>query len=808
MRVLRSLFPLTSAGFGLAGFGLAALLSLGPAPARCADVAADLPVIEHVGPIAADILSIELQAGRLEPTRQVPYVSQSGDEIRQQANKNTGEPRSVTVIRDGVSIGYLVGRDRKLLSIPAKIVGQPLDEKSADRPESYVISSPDDGRYSQGLPPSAVWRKTKSDNWAGSGHASRHYLYLKLPHALQPGKRYSLGVRLNIASPVIEYLYGPNQDRSEAVHVTQIGFRPDDPGKSAFLSIWLGTGGPYAYPSGLRFHLREESSGKPVYTGPVVAAWKAAEPEQYGRKINFEKTDVYRMDFGDFRRPGKYRVCVEGVGCSHSFDIARDAWLKAFQLSMKGHYHHRNGIELGPPYTAFIRPRGFHPDDGVKVYQSTCPLMYSGNGLNILGTERNNFDCLVLGRTDQVVANAWGGYMDAGDWDRRIWHLDATRLHLELVDLFPAYFNEVPLNIPKSKNGLPDLIDEALFNLDCYRRLQTPQGGIRGGIESSEHPTNSEASWQESQMVLTYAPGIWETYIYAGVAARAGHALRLLGRREAETYRESALRAMRWAESEYATWKAGPDFAKATDRGKMSIEEERNLAAVEMYRLTGEKTWHDLFVATTDLNTPQPRSSVRRVDAAFVYARLQNRQADPALKSKAGQLVSGAADEALRFAQGNAFRIAKINAAPRPYGGFYTVPADRSVVRAHALTGKPVYLEALLRSAQFSAGANPMNMTMTTGLGHDYPRNPLHLDTRSTGQPAPSGITVYGPLDLGASNQSVLARLQKESTPPALEWPVTESYFDIWTWVPVNEYTIHETLGQTAYVWGYLAARK
>jgi endoglucanase len=398
--------------------------------------------------------------------------------------------------------------------------------------------------------------------------------------------------------------------------------------------------------------------------------------------------------------------------------------------------------------------------------------------------------------------------MDAGDWDRRIWHLDATRLHLELMDLSTAYLRKVSLNIPESGNELPDVIDEALFNLDVYRRLQTPEGGIRGGIESSEHPTNSEASWQESQMVLTYAPGIWESYIYAGVAARAAHALRLVGRREADTYRESALRAMKWAEAEYAGWKVGPDFAKATERGKISIEEERNLAAVELYRLTGDKTWHDLFVATTDLNAAEPRATARRVDAAFVYARLAQRLADSALAGKAEQLVVRTADDALRFAEGNVFRIAKVNAMPRPYGGFYTVPADRSVARAHFLTGKPAYLEALIRSAQFSAGANPMNMTMTTGLGHDYPRNPLHADTRNTGQPAPSGITVYGPLDMGSSNQSVTERLQKESTPPALEWPVTETYFDLWTWVPVNEYTIHETLGPTSYIWGYLAARK
>jgi endoglucanase len=35
------------------------------------------------------------------------------------------------------------------------------------------------------------------------------------------------------------------------------------------------------------------------------------------------------------------------------------------------------------------------------------------------------------------VPNAWGGYFDAGDWNRRIQHLDATNLLFELAEMFP-----------------------------------------------------------------------------------------------------------------------------------------------------------------------------------------------------------------------------------------------------------------------------------------------------------------------------------------------------------------------------------
>ncbi len=151
--------------------------------------------------------------------------------------------------------------------------------------------------------------------------------------------------------------------------------------------------------------------------------------------------------------------------------------------------------------------------------------METRNGLNLLG-ESSNFEALNKNVTPVTVDNAWGGYFDAADWDRRIQHLASSRSHLELLELFPAYFTQLNLNIPESGDAIPDMLDEALFNIDCYRRLQTPAGGIRGGIEAAEHPVKGETSWLESLQVMAYAPGPWSSYFYANVAARAAYLLR------------------------------------------------------------------------------------------------------------------------------------------------------------------------------------------------------------------------------------------------------------------------------------------
>jgi len=137
-----------------------------------------------------------------------------------------------------------------------------------------------------------------------------------------------------------------------------------------------------------------------------------------------------------------------------------------------------------------------------------------------------------------------------------------------------------------------------------------------------------------------------------------------------------------------------------------------------------------------------------------------------------------------------------------------------SLVRADALTGEAKYLAALCRAAQFGAGANPLNITLTTGVGHDWPRHPLHIDSRVTNQPPPAGITVYGPLDPVPHGPDrpldwATRKMQEAHAihPEARAWPALESYWDIFMHPASAEYTVFQTIGPNAYLWGYLAAR-
>ena len=754
------------------------------------------PRVTHVCTVEPEVIALTIRAGRVEYGRPVAYAKQPGDKVDRKGHQRW-------VWREGKFLGSLVGRDENILHTPDRLVGKPIDAAALDDPKAYDV------KHDAKLPPwkpAAVYRKTKPTDLARTGHwryksPTVTVVYLKMPVAL-PGKKISVtNARAPWLKATFTMRYNGRKVRSEAVHVSHLGFRPDDPAKVAFLSCWMGTGGALEYPAGLDFEVVDVKTGKPEFKGKTKLAKAAADRTEDAYKKNHNGTDVYGMDFSGLRRAGEYVIAVDGVGCSYPFKIDKDAWREAFATSARGLYHQRSGIALGPPHTDFRRPKCFRPGPSFKVLHTMAALMDTGNGLN---RKDSNFGRIVKGKTAQVVANAWGGYMDAGDWDRRIQHLECSRLLLELAEIFPDYFKALDLNIPESRDGLPDVVSEALFNLDCYRRMQTPDGGIRGGIESSEHPRQGEGSWQESLDVYAYAPGAWSSYEYAGTAARAAYVLEKLKSPRAAVYRASALRAMEWAEREWPKL----DLTKYPH----ALKDSRNLAAAEMFRMTGERRWHDLFIETTVFATKGTLLYVwkkhEQSHSAWVYLRTKRPGMREDIRANCREALITRADDRVKWCFKTGFRWTKNPWRPIGWGAL-TVPDAVDLCRAHALTGDAKYLRAAVLACQTGAGANPANMCYTTGLGHESPLHPLHIDSRITHQPPPPGITVYGPIDTAKTKDEWGQKLANQTLhPKGDQWPTAEAFWDIFWFPGMCEFTVMQTIGPNAYVWGYLAARE
>ncbi|MGC1218317.1 MAG: hypothetical protein WA883_12660 [Phormidesmis sp.] len=93
---------------------------------------------------------------------------------------------------------------------------------------------------------------------------------------------------------------------------------------------------------------------------------------------------------------------------------------------------------------------------------------------------------------------------------------------------------------------------------------------------------------------MAYAPDVWSSYVvYAGVAARVACTLSAYDSQLATVYQKSALQAMAYTEANYVA----NDYT--TGEKLHNVGDQRNLAALELYRLTRDSQWHDLFLPTT-----------------------------------------------------------------------------------------------------------------------------------------------------------------------------------------------------------------
>lgn len=757
-------------------------------------VQTDGPKVVFAGLVDRDVLALSIQDGRIIRGSQQPYSPKPGDSIQK-----WGEYQR-WVVRDGKIVGGLVGSEGKILAPFDSIVEPAMDAALLKSKDSFQVAV--SGRKVEVVQAGFSTRPTGLAKVGGFEFRAplEHTVYLKLARPLEAGETASIGLPGNL--PPQSVAMSARSARGKAVQVNHFGFRPNDPLKLGFLSAWLGSLGPHDFKGPRPFWVVEESTGNAVLRGNtrLRRAVTAVDEDNYNR--NYSGADVYEADFSRLNKPGSYRLCVEGAGCSMPFAVAQDPYAEPFRAIAKGFLIQRSGIPLGPPLTPFRRPRTMNQADGFKVLASTTSLLQSANGLNMAG-DKDNFASLVKGKTEQVVADAWGGYMDAGDWDRRVQHLDATRMQLDLVELFPSDKRWNKLGIPESSNSIPDLVDEAAWGLEVYRRMQLPEGAIRGGIESDEHPLHGEASWQESLDVMAYAPDPWSSFLYAATASKLSRVLKPLDRAAAAAWLGSARRAMDWAQKDMAL-RDGQKLPHA-------VKDAENLAAIELFRTTLEPQWMELFSRTTAFTKEGMELAVwqeyNQSEAAFSLLMADPKGVDAALRARVLDAFKRTADMTADASESSGFGWGK-ETRWHPLGfGRLTIPPV-VLARAHRILKDERYLRALIRTAQFGLGANPNHLCFVTGIGHKSPRWPLHVDSLVTGQAPPEGLPLYGPLDPVLIKGGWEEKLLDPFLEPDYQgWPAAEAYFDVF-WMPLtNEYTIMESMGPAQFAYGYLAAR-
>ncbi len=817
----RNCLRLLALGCGLA---VALVAPAEPPTAR----APDGPQVIHVGAVAPDVLMLTIQSRFYRASEYLPYVAQDGDEVievgKDDPNSNAWKTPIVQdgklvhrftlqLKRNGEAIGNL-SQDRKHLFIGRGATGTALDANAAALPSSYLIQSATDAAYAQPTAPIATYRKCKP-NGAAAERPDRvlvfpfiHYISLKLPAPLQEGASYSIALAgINTAAEKIVYTHQPRLNRSDAVHATQVGYRPDDPYKRAYLSIWPGTDTEgkeleVDYDHVDTFELVNAESGKTVYRGKPVATKKKGDLDDLGSKdLDLSLSPVYRLDFSDFEEPGEFCVFVPGIGRSAPVRIAPDVWEQPFRAAMHAILCQRSGIELKAPYAQWNRPRSFLEEDGVQFYQGTLGCENGQEGPR----GKNMLELLEEGKLERVHG-IWGAHQDAGDWDTVDHHLGVPYLMFELYEMFPDYFSQIKLPLPEeeAKSAIPPILADAVWMLDGFMRLQLPDGGVRGGY-GDPWGNGAAVSW-DVKCVVVYGPRVAVTYNYAAAAARAALVLAPFDSERATAYRESALRAWEWAESKIRE----PDFKIGWgDRcGKF-------IAGIQLFRLTGDADIREEWRKDILLIASHP-------DKLFECANAPADLIGPDRKSKALELLSQWADGQIEYSRENGFDI--ISGGMRfgvntPWACWFSTPGTNrgiNLARTAHLTRKSEHVAAVVQACNYSFGANPMNLSYMAGVGWNSLQFPYKVDRRGgqlpPGQPwgyIPFGYQSY--ISWWAENR-INGVWNHEGTenmfPQSKDWPLQERFLD-WAFDPnMNECVVDATMLTAAYNTGFLMARE
>jgi endoglucanase len=600
---------------------------------------------------------------------------------------------------------------------------------------------------------------------------AEHRVYLRLVEAV--GSSEMLRVRgpndLDLLVPVSDrYLETP------VVQLNQVGMSPRARHRWAYVSGWTGDGGPLdlsGFPAEVEVVRTSAGAAREVVaTLPLVV--RSSDDEDAGTAVR--EVDLASLAPTD----GALRIRVPGVGVSYATHLDERSVFRAFYITARGVFHQRWGAELSPRDTDWPRPA----DHGVvfTADQDDALSMFPE------GTPRT-------GRRELR-----GGYHDAGDFDQRPSHTVVPQLLMRAYEHDPARFGDAQLALPESDDGIPDLLNEALWGVAGWEQLQESDGGVRAGVESHQHPPGIYFASDDPLPYWTYARSPHVTARAAGLFAQAAHLVARFDAARAAALRGRAERAFAWA--------------RAHDGSPYALL----YAAGELYRLTGEERYRETFERTWRALGPMggfqrySRDQLAlaefteegRLMGDWVIAYATNPRADSQIRDAifAGleRAADGAADGILDSSY--AHRNCRIYPDGIDWGRATVMGRCLDPIFSRLALGelsadrRQRYFDAISVAADYVLGANPLGMSFITGLGSRQPRRPLHLDSLvwvSRGRPPVPGIPVFGPVK-DAPGAAYYRPALAAFHPAFGEQPRVLRYADVRSFVSTNECTIWE----------------
>jgi endoglucanase len=552
---------------------------------------------------------------------------------------------------------------------------------------------------------------------------------------------------LEPASKHFSYTFQANADLTAAVSL-QLG-GASEPWTFCLDNLSLKSGAtiaPYAPETGPRVRVNQvgylpfgPKAATLVTSAESPLGWRLIGPsgdvvaDGSSRPLGIDATsglNVHEIRFDRVRVRGSgYRLEADGE-LSHSFDIDEDVYASLRTDAFAFFYAQRSGIAidaelLGPGYARAAGHVGIPPNRG----DVAVPCMPPARSQTAYGEPW----------TCAYSLDVSGGWYDAGDHGKYVVNGGIATAQLlstyERSQRAPRAsrraLGDGSLAIPEQDNGVPDVLDEARWELEFMLRMQVPSGQpLSGMVHHKVHDSQWSALPLDPALDALprelHRPSTAATLNLAAAAAQGARLYRRFDASFADRLLAAARRAWDAAVATPALYAPGSDGTGGGSYSDSDVTDEFYWAAAELYLTTQEAEYLDAVVASPHHTGPvfsingfswSRVAALGRLDLASLKSPLPE-------ASRVRASVLEAADALLA--------LTEVQAWGQPYApvGNWVWGSSSQILNnlvvlgtAYDITGDRRYRRAVVEGADFLLGRNALNLSFITGYGDVFSQN-------------------------------------------------------------------------------------
>ena len=527
----------------------------------------------------------------------------------------------------------------------------------------------------------------------------------------------------------------PAPDDGPVVHVNQMGYLPNAPKRAVVVE---------AAESPVAWELLD-GTGMVVLTGSTRVF---GEDDASGEFVHI-------VDFSGFTTPGTGYTLRVGEETGYPFTIGSDLYGSLKYDALTYYYHNRSGVTITMPYAGdeqWTRPAGHI---GVEPNKGDTDVTCYQDGIDWEGCDYS--------------LDVSGGWYDAGDHGKyvvnggiSVWTLMnqyERALHLgSSVDDFA----DGTMSIPENGNGVPDILDEARWEMEFLLSMQAPEtsgDAIKGMVHHKVH----DDEWTPIPMAPHKDPRPRHLYPVStaatlNLAATAAQCARIWESID-EAFSQRCLKA---AETAWQAAQENPDiyadwnFSGGGGYGDGYLVDDFYWAAAELFVTTGDPEYKEAIAGSTHYLVPKTGggTSMTWYDTATLgtisLAVVPNELTDEEIRTARDNIVANAQDYVADL-EGEGYRVPfDPGASGYPWGSNSSVLNNMVVLGlAYDFTQDPVYLKAVSEGMDYILGRNPLSQCYVTGYGERATQEPHHRfwarASSSLYPPPPPGVVAGGP---------------------------------------------------------------